>query len=143
LLLRVEAPRPQGRRALGRAARGGRAPRRVALLRQVLTSARTAPEIATATPALDWEREVEEAAQATPYAGPTWLRLQERLATELSPCHAVATGADGGPALLPAYVVEAPGSPDLDPRTYLGWQAADSEGACCASPSSCCANASE
>lgn len=71
-----------------------------------------------------------------PYLHPAWLQATTTALPEARPWHAVAhRGQDT--VLLPGFVFDAPSLVDVDPRTYLGWQPASGQSACC-SVSSCC-----
>ncbi len=70
-------------------------------------------------PDLDWPGELANLTEAWPYTGPTWLAAAEKAAPGLRPWHTVATRARGELALAAGYLLDAPSSPDHDPRTYL------------------------
>lgn len=82
-------------------------------------------------PGLDWAGELASLTEAWPYSGPVWLAATEKAMPALRPWHTIATRARGELALAAGYLVDAPLSADLDPRTYLGMQAPDGPGACC------------
>ncbi|MFE5241569.1 MULTISPECIES: GNAT family N-acetyltransferase [unclassified Streptomyces] len=71
-----------------------------------------------------------------PYLHPAWLRATETALPEAKAWHSVARRGDDA-VLLPGFVFDAPSIVDTDPRTYLGWQPATGETACC-SVTSCC-----
>ncbi|MEU8834886.1 GNAT family N-acetyltransferase [Streptomyces sp900116325] len=71
-----------------------------------------------------------------PYLHPAWLRATETALPDVKPWHSVARRGDDT-VLLPGFVFAAPSIVDADPRTYLGWESASGESACC-SVSSCC-----
>ncbi|HEY1620232.1 MAG TPA: GNAT family N-acetyltransferase [Streptosporangiaceae bacterium] len=81
-------------------------------------------------PGLDWAGELASLTEAWPYSGPTWLAATEKALPALRPWHTIATRARGELALAAGYLLDAPPSADLDPRTYLGG-AASGAGACC------------
>jgi hypothetical protein len=82
-------------------------------------------------PGLDWAGELASLTEAWPYSGPTWLAATEKALPALRPWHTIATRARGELALAAGYLLDAPLSADLDPRTYLGMQAPAGRGACC------------
>ncbi|MFC6064091.1 GNAT family N-acetyltransferase [Streptomyces ochraceiscleroticus] len=71
-----------------------------------------------------------------PYLHSAWLGATETALPESRPWHSVARRGDDV-AFLPGFVFDAPSLVDVDPRTYLGWQPASGESACC-SVTSCC-----
>ena len=72
-----------------------------------------------------------------PYLQPAWLAATEGLLAGAKPWHSVARRADGEFAFLPGFLLDAPSLVDADPRTYLGWEPATGEAACCGVPACC------
>lgn len=79
----------------------------------------------------DWE--VQAARDASPTAGPTWLRATDGVDPRIPPCrYLVARRGPGELAVLPMHVVAAPATPDADPRSYFGGSPeAGTEPVCC------------
>ncbi|MDT9683731.1 GNAT family N-acetyltransferase [Streptomyces sp. TRM76323] len=72
-----------------------------------------------------------------PFLHPAWLRGTETALPDAKPWHAVARSGEDN-VLLPGFVFDAPSIVDTDPRTYLGWESATGESACCSVTTSCC-----
>lgn len=92
---------------------------------------RTVVETEAELPAWDWEWECHNLREAWPYLTTTWLRTAEPAIRAARPFHTVAHRLDNETAVLPGYVYEGPADVDFDPRTYLGWQPATGQQACC------------
>lgn len=69
-----------------------------------------------------------------PYELPAWLAATERSLEGARPWHSVAVDGEDA-AFLPGFVFDAPGLVDADPRTYLGWEPASGQAACCGADS--------
>lgn len=76
------------------------------------------------------------AADTWPYALPTWLGATERSLDGARAWHSVARSGDEA-VFIPGFVFDEPGLVDVDPRTYLGWEAPSGEAACCGVKSCC------
>lgn len=72
-----------------------------------------------------------------PYLHPAWLTATEEALPDAKPWHSTARrGQDT--LLLPGFVFDSPSLVDVDPRTFLGWEPASGESACCSVTTSCC-----
>lgn len=80
-------------------------------------------------------------ADTWPYALPAWLSATENSLEGAKPWHSVARDGDKA-VFLPGFVFDSPGLVDADPRTYLGWESASGEVACCG-VKSCCGGQSQ
>jgi predicted N-acyltransferase len=92
-------------------------------------------EVCDRMPGLTYQWEQTAAPDSSPSAGPMWLRVFEQRNPTVAARHLLATRGEGELALLPGYLLERPGHPDLDPRTYLGWRPVSGEAVCCDSAS--------
>lgn len=69
-------------------------------------------------------------ADSWPNMLPAWLAATEKSLAGVRAWHS--TARDGADAVfLPGFVFDAPGLVDADPRTYLGWEPATGQAACC------------
>jgi uncharacterized protein len=92
-------------------------------------------EDAGALAGLTYTWEVESAPDASPMAGPAWLRANNGIDQRIPPCrYLLARPSQGQLAALPMHVVHSPATPDADPRSYFGGTAEITAGkVCCGS----------
>lgn len=84
---------------------------------------------------LPYSWEATAAPDASPTAGPAWLHATDDIDPRIPPCrYLVARGGPGELAALPMHLIEAPTTPDADPRSYFGGSSANpAEQVCCGS----------
>lgn len=78
-------------------------------------------EEAGALAELTYTWEAESAPDASPMAGPAWLRANDGIDPRIPPCrYLLARPSHDQLAALPIHVVHRPATPDSDPRSYFG-----------------------